>query len=574
MYYLQNKKKELVKVINEILGDEKIVSENVFEYPPNIEMGDLSLPCFSLVKNSEFKNPSELAKFLCSRLGEKNIVSSIKTVGPYLNFHFKREELAQNVFENILEQKDVYGSNKNGDGQRVMIEYSNANTHKEYHVGHLRNLSFGDAVNRILKVNGYQVFPVSYINDFGIHTAKTLWYLGQNKNFQEDLEKAENKGFMLGQAYVASVQQSTESKTAKGEIEFVMKKIEARSGEEYKLWEKTREWSIEQFGKIYQELNICFEHIYYESEFIDQGRIEVQELIKKGILKVSEGAVIADLSEYGLGVLVILRSDGTATYPVADLPLAEAKFKDYQLNKSIYVVDNRQKLYFQQLFKILELMGYNQEKIHLEHDFVKLPSGMMSSRSGNTITYEELKTKMLEVIKKEIAERHSDWTQEKIEKTSWVIAVGAMKFEMLKIGNDQIINFDIQTALAFSGYTAMYLQYTYARLTNILKKGEIDLTAISIDFKNLEELKEHEIFLKISKYHEIIIDACSKYDPSIIAKYLFELAQFANDYYHAISILKEENEKKKIARLALISSVNQIIKNGLEILGIEVVCEI
>jgi len=298
----------------------------------------------------------------------------------------------------------------------------------------------------------------------------------------------------------------------------------------------------------------------------------VNQLIKKGILKISEGAVIADLEEYGLGVLVMLRSDGTATYPVADLALILQKTKDYKLNKCIYVVDIRQSLYFKQLFKLFELSGIKADFEHLGHDFVKLPSGMMSSRSGNTVTYEELIEKMMEYIKAETAKRHDDWDNEKVEKISKKISIGAIKFEMLKIGATQEITFDVEKALSFSGFTSAYLQYTSARINSILEKSEIDKTDLGYKKLVLKEKKEHGIVLKMAKYPEVIKNAGEKKDISILAKYLFELAQEFNDYYHSTKIIQDDKELE-ISRLMLISVVNQVIKNGLGLLGIEVVEE-
>ena len=377
MYILEKIKKDIAKLVNESLN-KKIVQAADLVYPPNFSMGDLSLPMFGVAKEMG-KNPAEATEELMSKLsGKIDFVSSINAAGPYLNFKINKTYIAEKVFAEIEKLAKDYGQNNNGKGKKVMVEFSNANTHKEYHVGHLRNLAFGDSVCRLLRANGFDSIPVSYINDFGIHVAKTLWALNE---FYKEAEIPDNKGEFLGQVYVRASQEAKNDPLAKGMIEGMMKKIESREGEEYGQWLSTREWTIEQFAQIYKEMDVHFEKIYYENEFIDKGRTMVNDLIKKGILRESEGAVIADLESDGLGVLVVLRSDGTATYPVADIPLAVAKFEEYNLDTSIYVVDNRQKLYFQQLFKIFDKMGYKQKKLHLEYDFVKLPSGMMSSRN-------------------------------------------------------------------------------------------------------------------------------------------------------------------------------------------------
>ena len=566
MNFLEKIKKEIAREINKALNG-KFVKALDFVYPPNKDMGDLSLPCFSLA-NKLGKNPIKVAGELVAKVSVGGIISGIKVIGPYANFSINKTKLAQGIIGEINKEKDGYGRNKSGKDEKVLIEYSNANTHKEYHVGHLRNICYGDAVSRILSANGYKSIPVSYINDFGIHTAKTLWaYL----EFYKNKELPANKGRFLGEVYARSTKEIEKNKTAKQMIEGIMKKIESRKGKEYELWKETRGWSIKQFDNIYRELGVKFTRIFYESELMEIGRKMVDKLIKKGILELSQGAVIANFEKYDLGVLVVLRSDGTATYPVADIPLAIEKQKKFKAGKSIYVVDTRQILYFKQLFKILELLGHKEKLIHLGYDFVKLPSGMMSSRIGNVITYEDLREKLFEQARKETEKRRQDWSGKKIDAVASAIMNGAIKFEMVKVGANQEITFDIKKALSFQGFTAAYLQYTYARVNSIIKKaGEKE--NIKINFKGLDMKEEHELILKLAKYPEAVRQAGEKYDSAQIAKYLFELAQALNDYYHKVPVLKAEQEVRDM-RLALIKSVNQVIRNGLDLLGIQTLDE-
>lgn len=567
MYKLEELVSKIAEELNNHIGEEiALVSD--FEYPPNIEMGDLSYPCFKLAKAKK-KSPAELSQGLVSKMQDSELVAGTKALGPYLNFTFKKNVFAKAVIEEIQKKSEQYGENDSGDKKRVMIEYSNANTHKEYHVGHLRNICYGDAVNRLIKANGHEVIPVSYINDFGIHIAKTLWAFLE---FYKDVPLPENKGRFLGEIYVRASQEIVTNKTAKDVVAFMMKKIESRVGAEYELWQKTREWSIEQFDQIYKELGVKFEHTFYESDFIEKGLSIVDELMEKNILEKSEGAIISNLEKEDLGVLMFKRSDGTALYPVADIPLASHKIEKYKLDTSIYVVDVRQTLYFKQLFRTLEKIGYKQDMIHLGFEFVTLPGGAMSSRTGNVITYEELKERITKKLKAETSARHIDWDDEKLNRTVKVITNGAIKFELIKVGAGQIITFDIEKSLSFSGYTAAYLQYTYARISSIVRKSEIDLTKKEIDFDKLLEAKEHELVLKLSKYPKAVRKAGLEYDPSVICKYIFELAQNFNDYYHSVNILKVENEIK-ISRLSIAMAVGQVLKNGLNLVGIDVIEE-
>ena len=298
----------------------------------------------------------------------------------------------------------------------------------------------------------------------------------------------------------------------------------------------------------------------------------MNELIKSGQLIKSEGAIIANLEKYNLGVLPVIRTDGTALYPVADLALAQEKFKKYKVKESIYVVDIRQSLYFQQLAKIFELIGYTQKLKHLSYDFVTLPDGMMSSRTGNVITYEELKNKIWENLSLETKKRHEDWTNDRVRQVAWNLTISTIKFEMLKVSADKIITFNIDESLRFDGYTACYLQYGYARLKSIVRKEAIGIFAPPTNLSCLRETKEKELLMKLARYPELIKTASEKYNPSELTKYLFELVQLFNDYYHGVNILKAEPKIRR-ARLALIKAVAQVLNNGFNVLGLKVVEE-
>ena len=577
MYTLNKIKQKLADKINEALEQNTVVATKLV-YPPQKDMGELSFPCFELAQQLQ-KNPADIAADLKEKISLPEGVREVQTAGPYLNFFLDKARLADELISEIKEKQENYGAQEQEKKEKIIIEYSNVNTHKEYHVGHLRNICFGETITRILKANGHEAIPVSYINDFGIHVAKTLWnldnYLQQNYPGQniEDLSDKE-KGYILGKTYADAAQKSKDNEQAQqaqAEISELMKKIESRNSEEYELWQKTRQWNINQFQEIYKELGVEFEDTFYESEYTKEGKQIVEDLLNKGILEKSEGAIIANLEKYDLGVLVVVRSDGTGMYAVADLALAKAKLEKYDPDKSIYVVDNRQTLYFQQLFKILELAGYDQEMIHLAYEFVKLPEGMMSSRSGNVITYEELRQKVLERSLEETQKRHPDWEQNKLEDTAKKIGFNAIKFEMLKVHADNVITFDIEEALSFDGFTSAYIQYTVARIQSILRKAKIGSEAEKPG-QELTETQEQDLVIKLAKFPEAVSRAGKNYDPSEIAKYLFELSQTFNDYYHTVPVLQSEEQTQK-ARLALIQATSQTLEIGMDLLGLELVEE-
>ncbi len=549
-------------------------AELEFSYPPRPELGDLSAACFRLDENGRRQPAPAAARDLSATLAAdknfKKYFDEVKIYGLYANLVIKPLYLAEKIIRAVKKEKNIYAHNALGRGEKVMLEYANANTHKEYHVGHLRNIAYGDAVGRLLTANGYKVIPVSYINDFGIHTAKTLWYWQKEPAFKDG---PEDRGYLLGKCYAAASQELAREPEYKEAVAAVMKEIEKRHGDNYELWRETRIWSLKYFARVYQELGVKFKHIFYESEMIALGARIVKDLLKRGIFKKSQGAVVADLDDFGLGVLPILRSDGTALYPVADLELAKEKFEKYHVSQSLYVVDVRQSLYFKQLFKILTLMGHNKPLKHLAYDFVTLPAGMMSSRAGNVITYEELKDKVWQKLKTETKKRHPDWTASRVELVAKDLALSTIKFEMLKVNADKIITFNLEEALRFDGYTACYLLYSYARLRSIVRKAGFNLFRPRPVPKELRQDQEKRLLIKIAKYPEIIRSAGRNYNPSEVAKYLFELAQVFNDYYHETPILKAP-PKVKAARLALIKMVAQTLKNGFNILGLKILEEI
>ncbi len=548
------------------------VEASDFVYPPQAELGDLSLSLFNQAKILKLKAPElaiKLKDVLENNQDLNKDIKEVRALGPYLNIFLNEAELAKETINEIQKKSIDFGKFRMKSKCNLMIEYSNGNTHKEYHIGHLRNLFFGASLTRLLSFVGHRVIPVSYINDFGIHVAKTLWAWKNSDEFKEQREKKEqiiDKGRFLGTVYSVSSKELMANPEGKDQVSVIMKEIENRNGEYYKLWEETRRWSIDYFDKIYKNFNIHFDHIFYESEVIQEGIKLVDDLLEKKVLIKSQGAIVADLSLYGLGVLPVIRTDGTALYAAADLALADEKFKKYEIDESIYVVDVRQSLYFKQLAKIFDLAQSDYKISHLTYDFVTLKSGMMASRSGNIISYDDILSDAILRAKKEVSSRHDDWSEEKIKQTAESLAKSALSFEMLKVGREKVIVFDVEEALRFDGYTAAYLQYSGARLSSILRKSNDEIA--QVDFSLLNKFKEKQILIQLQKFSESVCQAAEKRDPSLIARYLFELAQLFNDYYHSVSILKEEESLRKV-RLSLITSIQIVLKNAFQLLGLD-----
>lgn len=568
---LESAKEQIIELIRQTTKTE--INTDELRIPPDQKMGDLSFACFGLAKILG-KNQIEVAKELAEGISrelkvtgdQRQVINKVEAVGPYLNFFINQSLVVRNILEDIRQQKKKYGESKLGQGKKIMIEYSQPNTHKEFHIGHLRNACLGSALVNLYRSNGYQVVAANYIGDVGSHVAKVLWYL----------LKFKNKKFFLGRSYAEAVKLLSEYPLYQSEVALMERKLEAGDKKLKALWKITVKQSLTEFKNIYRELGIKFDVWFYESREEEAGKKLIPDLIKRGIARRSEGAVIADLKNYGLDVLVLLRADGTALYATKDLPLAIKKFKRYRIAESYYVIDTRQTLYLKQIFKILELMGFKERLVHIPYEFVTLPEGPMASRYGRVITYANLRSEAIKRSVEETKKRHPDWSAKKIEKTAKQIALAAMKFEMLKRENKEVIVFRLDEALQFEGFTGPYLLYTVARINSIFKRQETrdkrretrDEEQKGVDFSLLKESTEVALIKKLGEFSEVIAGVVKTNEPVRLARYLFELAQGFNTFYHDLPVLRAE-PRLRILRFYLIDSVRLVLEKGLDLLGIK-----
>jgi len=558
-------KQKLIKSLSQIL--DKKVSDKEISCPPNLELGDFSYPCFALAKEKQ-QSPAALAKELATQI-KIDFVEKVQAVGPYLNFFIKDEEIAKEV---LVKHKLLHAEPTK---KKVMIEYSQPNTHKEFHVGHLRNVCLGASLVNIFRELGDEVVAANYIGDTGVHVAKCLWNL--TKNHAEDTLPA-NKGEFLGQVYAEAVAKLDAEPELAKEVSSLQHELEEANPESqiFKLWEETKEWSLESFRRIYDLLDVRFDVWFWESEEERAGRPLIEKLLEENKIpeiKRSEGAVIADLREYGLEVLVLIKSDGNVLYGTKDLPLGKKKFDQFEVDKSVYIVDNRQSLYLKQIFKLLDLLGYqDKEKFHVAYDFVTLPEGAMASRKGNVVTFESFFDDVLHLASEETAKRHSDWDKEKILEVSSKITLAAIKFWMLKYDNNSVIVFDKTKALAFDGDTGPYLLYTIARINSILEQNTEIIDKLDIDFSLVKESSERKLIRQLSQFQEYVELSAAEYSPTRMCTYLLQLAQNFNNFYHNCPVLKSE-EPVKLMRLALINKVRATLIFGLELLNIKTIKE-
>jgi len=547
------------QAIIEALKDHVDVKPHMIETPPAPPMGDSAVPCFPFAKELK-KSPQEIAAGLAQLNMPDELIAAVKNTGPYLNFFVNKSKFAQKTLTSI--SKD-YGSQKNKK-EKVMIEYSQVNTHKAFHVGHLRGTILGASIIKIRKFCGYKTIAANYQGDIGAHVAKVIWYLSKNN----PEHPSEHKGRWLGDIYQKANQAINEDN--KDEVSEVLQKLEVGDHQLTALWKKTRKWSLDDFEYFYKVIGVQFDHYFFESEYEKPGKKIVNELLEKGVAEKSQGAIIIDLEDKKLAKLILLKSDGTALYSTKDLALANDKFKKYKIDVSVYVVGAEQKFYFQQVFATLKKMGFKQAEncVHIPYSLVNLKGGKISSREGELIFAEQLVEEVIEEAKNAILSRHKNLSQKEIGTRANKIGLSALKFSFLNQDNNKEIIFDKKTSLSFEGETGPYVQYTYARISSILRKAGKSKPGKWSDVND----KEHLIIRMLERFPMVIDDSCRNYRPSVICRYLLDLCQLFNQYYHDTPILKAD-ENLKNCRLQLISKVKQVLSTGLALLGIEVLEE-
>jgi len=524
------------------------------------------------IKMNVAQRAQEIAEQVADYIGSPEGFEKLEAVRGYLNLYFSTGEYTQRIVDTVLdtEEKFGFGEQKN---ERVMVEFSQPNTHKAFHVGHLRNVILGDAVCNILEAAGFDVVRANYIGDIGLHVIKWLWNYSTNHAGEEPEQDVTR---WMGNIY-AEADRYYEDPQVEAQVRALFGRWSRRDPEVTALWQKTRDWSMQGFQQVYDLLGVRFDHFYYESEVEDSGVELVDGLIEKGLARDErpDGAVIIPLDEIlGLEetyrVLVILRSDGTSLYATKDIPLAIKKFDQYKLDRSVYVIDVRQSLYLQQIFKTLELMGYEwaDRMQHLAYEIVNLPGNVtMSSRDGTVVLLEDLireaTARALEIVK----EKNANISAENQVKIAQSVALGAIKYSMLNRDNTKIVTFDWNAALDFNGQAAPYIQYAYVRANSILKKMSGDLPGSFVPTYELAPV-EVELINIISKIPNEIQRSAKEMRPLLISNIAFDLAKAFNDFYNQCPVLQAEPEVRDM-RLRLVAAARQAIANCLRLLGIQ-----
>lgn len=519
------------------------------------------------------KKAQEFAEILKAQANELPGFSRIEAVRGYLNLYFEPHQYAERVVSTVLGQGKGFGSSEQ-QGKQVMVEYSNPNTHKPLHVGHLRNVILGGSVCNILEASGKKVIRANYIGDIGLHVIK--WMCNYEMYHAGEQPGADTMRWMADLYAEADRRFVNEP-----EFEVAVREYFGRwdAGEQHlkDLWKQTRDWSMEGFDQVYALLGEHFDRIYFESEVEEPGKALIDQLLESGLAEDGrpENPVIIDLDKK-LGtneeyrVVVILRSDGTSLYATKEIPLAIMKFEEYDLDQSIYVIDVRQSLHMKQMSKVMELMGYPwaDRMRHLAYEIVNLPGNVtMSSRDGTVVLLDDLireaTQRALEVVREKNPTLDADMMLDVAEK----VALGAIKYPMIARENTKIVTFDWDSALDFNGQSAPYIQYADVRANSIMRRLN-EPAPNKATFSHAMLPVEVNLIEKISQLPEVIQKAAAEFKPSLVATYAFELGQSFNDFYTQCPVLSAEGSTR-LSRLVLVQAAKISLENALSLLGIQ-----
>lgn len=532
----------------------------------------------------------ELAEQVKAEIGRVEGINRIEAVKGYINLYFTTSEFARRVVDEVLASRADFGrgSAKN---ERVMVEYSQPNTHHSIHIGHARTTLLGESLARIVEFAGFETIRATYPGDMGLGVITVVWaydkfFKGQEPKGVHERGQWLLKIYIEATALLEKKENETPEETAQREAydterREMLRKWEAGDPDVHELWRVTREWSLEEFRDILRILDVNMDVWFFESEANKLGKEIVDELIAKGIAedeRAQGGPVIVKIDEK-LGLtkekyrtMVILRSDGSALYSTNDLALAKQKFEKYHVDRSIYVVDFRQSLHFQQVFKILELWGFPQAAkcYHLSYGYVTLPEGAMSARRGRVALFKEVYDEAIKRVLAVESERSGNIPENERVRIAEQIGLGALVYSMLSVDNNKDIVFDINEALSFDGRTGPYIQNAHVRANSILKKANVkpsDLKTANFNYA----LTKHEIELieQISRFPNSVQQAANEYRPLVMAAYAYDLANAFHSFYHAVPVLQSEDENLRNARLRLVAAAKQTIANALRLLDIQ-----
>ena len=563
--------------------------------------GNLTLVVFPFLKLSRLK-PEGTAQQLGDYLAQHcKVVQRFNVVKGFLNLTIA--PAAWISLLNRIDSEPRFGEKAvNEQSPLVMIEYSSPNTNKPLHLGHVRNNLLGWSLAQIMEANGNRVVKTNIVNDRGIHICKSMlawkkwgngatpestgkkgdhligdYYVAFDQHYRAELAELTAKFKAEGMADEEAEKRAKEESPLMKEAHDMLVRWEQGDEEVRALWKKMNDWVYQGFDETYKAMGVGFDKIYYESETYLEGKAKVEEGLAKGLFfRKPDGSVWADLSNEGLDQKLLLRADGTSVYMTQDIGTADLRFKDYPIDKMIYVVGNEQNYHFQVLSILLDRLGFKwgKELVHFSYGMVELPNGKMKSREGTVVDADDLMEEMVSAARRTSEElgKFADMTENERNDIARIVGMGALKYFILKVDARKNMLFNPEESIDFNGNTGPFIQYTYARIRSIMRKAEAEgivLPSVLPDTLPLNE-KEVQLIQKLNSFETVVEQAGKDYSPSGIANYCYELTKDFNQFYHDYSILNAESAEAKTLRLALAKNVAKTIKNGMQLLGIEV----
>ncbi len=555
--------------------------------PPRVEMGDLAFPCFALAKALR-KAPPAIAADLAAAIRPAGTLARVEAAGPFVNFHADAGAMLDDLCRCLADGRFDHAA-RSERPSRVMIEFSQPNTHKPFHVGHLRNLVLGDALVRAFRARGHDVVAANYYGDFGIDVAKCLWWI---RTHPEESPPADHRIAWLGSCYVRATARVDELEAAdpvvaaatKSAIRDVLRGMEEGDPAIRALYEETRRWCLDGFRAIYDSLGVTFDHDFFESEVEREGQALVDEYLKRGVFVESRGAIICDLESEGLGANLVRKGDGASLYMTWDLALARRKFEDFGVEKSLYVVGSEQRHHFQQLFATLRRMGYERavDCRHVAYELVMLPTGKMSSRKGSAIPLHVLWDTVRDAIRKRMEgegrEERAAWDAATWDDTVERVVVACLKYGMLHVTNNRRVVFDVDAWTNPEGDTGAYLLYALARVAGLQRKAEAPIPALadgvaarsgSTDVGFGHET-ERALLGHLLTYPDVLARMEASCEPAVLAAFLFDATKFFSRFYAACPVLRAP-EPLRSARWQLVNATEAVLRRGFDVLGLPVV---
>lgn len=590
----------VVKAIK-ALYDTDITAEQVQvqKTRPDFE-GHLTVVTFPFLRISK-KKPEETGEDIAQWLiANTDLVSSFNTVKGFLNLVIAPAQWLQLLA--TIDADAHYGLQlPTADSPLTMVEYSSPNTNKPLHLGHVRNNLLGWSVSKIAEANNQRVVKTNIVNDRGIHICKSMLAWLKYGNGETPESSGKKGDHLVGDYYVAFDQHyraevaelkaqliaqgvgEEEAETrAKAEVPLMvearemLRKWEQGDEEVRGLWRKMNEWVYEGFDETYKALGVSFDKIYYESDTYLEGKEKVEEGLAKGLFyRREDGSVWADFTKEGLDEKLLLRADGTSVYMTQDIGTAKLRFRDYPINKMVYVVGNEQNYHFQVLSLLLDRLGFEWGKslVHFSYGMVELPNGKMKSREGTVVDADDLVEGMIEQARRTMDEagKNTDMSEAEKQEVARIVGLGALKYFLLKVDARKNMVFNPEESIDFNGNTGPFIQYTYARIRSILRKAQDAGIVLSEELPTGVEIstKEEEIIQRLADFRGVVEAAGEDYSPSGIANYCYELVKLYNQFYHEFQILREEDAAKRNFRLILSRNVAKVVRLGMELLGIE-----